>query len=140
MASSACNVLVTEDDPSIRSLLVTALRRRKVQLATATNGQEALQELQRQEWLVLVLDLMMPVVNGWEVIDWLAAHPERKPRTVIVVSAADRALLQSLDPSVVNAVIFKPFDVTQLTAYVKASCELPHGDRRSTRIVTDTEH
>jgi CheY-like chemotaxis protein len=139
MTSSACHVLVTEDDPSIRSLLSTALRRRKVQLATAANGEEALEQLQREEWLVLVLDLMMPVVNGWEVIDWLAAHPEHKPRTVIVVSAADREALQGLDPSVVNAVIFKPFDISQLTAYVKASCDLPHRDRRSTRVV-DAEH
>ena len=132
-------VLVAEDDPSIRALMATAFRRRKVQLAMAANGIEALEQLQSQEWLVLVLDLMMPEVNGWDVIAWLAANPERKPRTVIVVSATDRALLQDLDTSVVNAVIFKPFDIMQLSAYVKASCELPHPDRRRTRLVA-TDH
>src|SRR5947209_7424491 len=78
----------------------------------------------------LILDLMMPTLTGWEVIDWLAAHRERKPGTVIVVSATERELLRQLDPTVVNAVIFKPFDIHQLGAYVKASCELPHHDRR----------
>jgi CheY-like chemotaxis protein len=138
-AAQPCDVLVAEDDPSIRALMASAFRRRKVQMAMATNGTEALEHLQNQEWLVLVLDLMMPEVNGWDVIAWLAANPERKPRTVIVVSATDRALLQDLDTSVVNAVIFKPFDIMQLSAYVKASCDLPHPDRRKTRIV-DTDH
>ena len=68
----------------------------------------------------------------------VAANRERKPQTVIVVSATDRALLRELDPSVVNAVIFKPFDVMQLSAYVKASCNLPHVDRRRSRIVSAT--
>lgn len=128
-------VLVAEDDPAIRRLIASALSRRRLKLATAANGEEALQHLQSSEWLVLVLDLMMPAVTGWDVIAWLAEHPERKPKTVIVVSATDRTLLQNLDPTVVNAVIFKPFDIAQLSAYVKASCELQHDDRRRSRVV-----
>lgn len=112
-----------------------ALRRRRLNTRTASDGSEALELLARQEWGVLVLDLMMPKVSGWEVVEWLAANPEKKPKTVIVVSAADREMLRRLDPTVVNAVIFKPFDIFQLTAYVKASCELHHGDRRSARTV-----
>ena len=139
-AASQCDVLVAEDDPSIRALMASAFRRRKLQMALAANGDEALQHLQNKDWLVLVLDLMMPEVTGWDVIAWLAAHPERKPRTVVVVSATDRALLAELDPTVVNAVIFKPFDIMQLSAYVKASCELPHSDRRRSRIVSATDH
>lgn len=138
-AANRCPVLVAEDDPSIRSLLVAALRRRRLRSTTAADGSEALQHLQNQEWLVLVLDLMMPPVTGWDVIAWLAANPQRKPPTVIVVSATDRQLLRDLDPTVVNAVIFKPFDPQQLSAYVKASCELPHYDRRRSRIV-DAQH
>jgi CheY-like chemotaxis protein len=139
-AANPCAVLVAEDDPSIRALMASAFRRRKLQMALVSNGDEALQHLQNQEWLVLVLDLMMPEVTGWDVIAWLAAHPERKPRTVVVVSATDRAMLAELDPTVVNAVIFKPFDILQLSAYVKASCEMPHKDRRRSRIVATTEH
>ena len=132
-----CTVLVTEDDPSIRNLLAAAFRRRRLKLATASDGAQALELLERQEWLVLVLDLMMPTVTGWEVIAWLAEHPERKPNTVIVITATERSLLQNLDPTVVNAVIFKPFDIVQLAAYVKASCELGHRDRRKSRIVSE---
>ena len=134
-AARPCDVLVAEDDPSIRALMATAFRRRRLKPALAANGTEALQHLQSQEFLVLVLDMMMPEVNGWDVIAWLAANRERKPRTVIVVSASDRELLAELDATVVNAVIFKPFDIMQLSAYVKASCDLPHRDRRRSRIV-----
>ncbi len=101
-AATSCPVLIAEDDPSIRALLTTALRRRKLAVSAAADGRETLQHLHRQEWLVLVLDLMMPAVTGWDVIPWLAANRERKPQTVIVVSATDRALLRELDPSVVN--------------------------------------
>lgn len=139
-ATQGCPILVAEDDPAIRTLITTALKRRKLQLATAENGAEAIQHLRDREWLVLVLDLMMPTVTGWDVIAWLAANRDRKPKTVIVVSATDRTLLGEVDPTVVNAVIFKPFDVQQLTAYVKASCDLAHDDRRRTRIVPATEH
>ena len=45
--------------------------------------------LEENEWLVLILDLMMPAVSGWDVIAWLAAHRERKPNTVIVVTAVE---------------------------------------------------
>jgi CheY-like chemotaxis protein len=134
-AASCGPVLIAEDDPSIRYLIVSALRRHGLGLVTAANGREALQHLQTQRCVVLVLDLMMPDVTGWDVIAWLGAHPERKPKTVIVVSATERALLKEIDPMVVNAIIFKPFDVLQLSAYVKASCELPHYDRRRSRIV-----
>lgn len=135
-----CPVLVAEDDSSIRKLIASALRRRRLELATAANGAEALEHLQSREWLVLVLDLMMPTVTGWDVIKWLAANPHRKPKTVIVVSATNRELLRDLDPTVVNAVIFKPFDVQQLGAYVKASCDLAHTDRRQSRIVGAPDH
>lgn len=140
MRSSPCPVLVTEDESAIRTLLVAALRRRRLGVATASNGEEALRLLEEREWMVLILDLMMPVVTGWDVIEWLTQHPERKPNTVIVMSAADRSSLLTLNPAVVNALIFKPFDIAQVTAYVKASCELKHDDRRRSRVVTSTEH
>lgn len=134
-----CPVLLAEDDPAIRALITAALSGHRLEVTEAANGEEALEQLQRQEWLVLILDLMMPAVDGWEVIAWLAGRPEKKPKTVLVVSAAERTTLRELDPSVVNAVIFKPFDIVQLAAYVKASCELRHDDRRKSRLVTQAE-
>lgn len=128
-------VLVTEDDPELRKLFVLALKRRRIDVETAANGEEAIRFLRDHEWLVLVLDLMMPVVSGFEVVSWLADHPERKPKTSLVVSAMNREALQQLDPTVVNAIIFKPFDIAILATYVKKACELEQHDRRRARLV-----
>lgn len=128
-------VLVTEDDPAIRRLLAMTLRRRRLDVELAQDGTEALDALQRQQWDVMVTDLMMPRVNGWDVLRWLAEHPEHRPSSVIVVSAAGRDVLRDLDPTIVNAIIFKPFDVLQLGAYVKNAAERYAGDRRRLRPV-----
>jgi CheY-like chemotaxis protein len=127
-------VLVTEDDAAIRRLLLTTLRRRRLDVGAAEDGVEALEKLEKERWDVLVLDLMMPRMNGWELLRWLSAHPERCPGSVIVVSAADREALRELDPSVVNAIFFKPFDVMQLGTYVRGAATLGR-DRRHARTV-----
>jgi DNA-binding response OmpR family regulator len=131
---SSC-VLVAEDDPSLQRLLLVALRRRRCDVDVAGDGAEAIRLLQKHRWSVLVLDLMMPTLSGWDVIQWLAAHRQLVPRTVLVVSAADRSVLKDLDPSVVNGIFFKPYDVFQLTSYVKASVDLARPDRRHARLV-----
>ena len=138
--SDACRILVVDDDASLRKLMITAIRRRqRTHIEGAANGAEAIERLISDgPWTVLVLDLMMPTLSGWDVITWLAGDRARLPRSVIVVSAADREVLQKLDPSVVNALIFKPFDVFQLGAYVKAVCDLETADRRQRRLVTGT--
>jgi CheY-like chemotaxis protein len=125
-------VLVAEDDSAIRRLLATTLRRRRLEVVAVEDGAEALPLLQRERFDAMVLDLMMPRVNGWELVRWLGQHPDRRPGSVIVVSAADRDALHNLDPAVVNAIIFKPFDVMQLGAYVRsAACQ--GRDRRHAR-------
>lgn len=133
----SCRVLVAEDDAPLRQLLVTTLRRRYgTAVDAARNGAEAI-ELMRSgpRCGVLVLDLMMPTKSGWDVIAWLAENRERLPRSVIVVTAADRVILREIDPGVVNAIFFKPFDILQFGAYVQAACELGRDDRRKGRLV-----
>jgi DNA-binding response OmpR family regulator len=127
-------VLVAEDDVAIRGLLATTLRRRRMDVELAQDGAEALAALERESWDALVLDLMMPRVNGWELLRWLASHPDRKPPSVIVVSASDRDALRELDPGIVNAIIFKPFDVLQLGAYVRNAVDHNGSDQRRARV------
>lgn len=126
-------VLVAEDEAAIRRLLGTTLRRRRLDVELAEDGLAALRALERARWDVLVTDLMMPGFNGWDLLRWLRDHPERRPASVIVVSAADREMLRDLDPAVVNAIFFKPFDVLQLGAYVKNVAQRGGRDRRRAR-------
>lgn len=130
------DVLVVEDDTAIRRLLVVTLEHEGLNVTSASDGVEGIEALRERVFRVLVLDLMMPRVNGWDVIEWLREHPEKKPRSVIVVSAASRDVLRELEPSVVNAIVFKPFDVNELVGYIKACCAAPvDDDRRVKRMV-----
>ncbi|HVG25591.1 MAG TPA: response regulator [Thermoanaerobaculia bacterium] len=134
-----CRVLVVDDDPPLRKLIVAALRRgRHAHVEGVANGVEAIEQLREgAPWNVLVLDLMMPKLSGWDVLEWLAQHRSRVPQSVIVASAADRKILRELHPELVNAILFKPFDVFQLAAYVRSACRLREADRRRRRIIAE---
>ena len=130
-------VLVAEDDEGTLKLLEMLLRKRRVCTRVSRDGREAIEALAESCWDVLVLDMMMPVVTGWDVAEWLAQHPERRPRSVIVVSGAERESLTTLDPSTVNAIIFKPFDVKNLTQYVVGVARQHRDDRRQARVIEE---
>ena len=129
-------VLAVEDDVPIRRLLVSALTRAGLTVASARDGTEAIEAMQKETYTVLLLDLMMPRMSGWDVIEWLKAHPTSRPRSVIVLSAGKPDLLDSLEPAIVNAVVLKPFDLHELTAYVRSCCTADIvEDRRVKRLV-----
>lgn len=128
-------VLVVEDETPLLKLMVVALQREEITASTAQDGAEAIDCLSRDTYRVVLLDLMMPRVNGWEVIAWLKAHPDHRPYSLVVVTAADRNVFAELDPEVVNAIIIKPFDTWELTGYVKRCCEHDGQDRRKRRVV-----
>jgi DNA-binding response OmpR family regulator len=127
-------VLVVEDDPSIQRLIAATLRRRRFLIDVASNGAEAIAKLAANDYAMLTLDLMMPRVTGFDVIGWMALHPDRRPVSVAVISAAADNVFQKLDGTVVNAVFIKPFDVTVLGSYVSATLRHPP-DRRKVRLI-----
>ncbi len=132
-------VLLVEDDPSLRRLISLLLRHEGLPVTTATDGALAIEALRKDKFRVMILDLMMPRVTGWDVIAWLGENPSRKPRSVVVVSAADHDHFSAVDPTIVNAVIMKPFDARELTAYVDACTRTPlTTDRRRRRVIVRT--
>src|SRR5690242_4228335 len=105
-----CNrALVVEDDPAIRRLVEKLLMRRGITIDTAHDGKQAIDKLRGNGYAVVVLDLMLPEVNGYEVIAYIKSMTERVP--VVVVSAVSQQALKQLDYDVVKLVISKPFDV-----------------------------
>ena len=136
MSDNVACVLVVEDDAPLRTLLRLTLEREKVSVTAVTDGAEAIECLNRQEYRVVLLDLMMPRVSGWDVIDWLKEHPSSRPRTLIVVTAADRNVFAELDPDIVNAIIVKPFDTYEVAGYVRRCCDASvERDRRRKRLL-----
>jgi two-component system alkaline phosphatase synthesis response regulator PhoP len=118
------SVLVVDDDPNIRKMIVAALRRDGYQFLEAPNGREALDLMRERRPDVVVLDLMMPVLSGWDVLRERQGDAVLSRIPVIVVSA-------NRDPDVAVAVnagicafLPKPFDIGALSALVK-SCMPP---------------
>lgn len=121
----ALRVLVVDDDPSIRRMIVAALRRDGYVFSEAANGKEALDLMREHHPSVVVLDLMMPMVSGWDVLRERAAAPELLSIPVIVVSANRGPELASAMDKGICAFLPKPFDISVLSSLVR-SCVLPH--------------
>ena len=112
-------VLIADDDPAIRRLLETLVRREQISVDSASDGHEAIGLLEKNEYGVILLDLMMPNVNGFGVIEWLRANPRQQKAVVFVISAyADEAIRQ-VDTAIVAGVIHKPFDVSDVASLIR---------------------
>ncbi|MEA2568642.1 MAG: hypothetical protein QOI24_643 [Acidobacteriota bacterium] len=116
----AYRVLVVDDDPSIRRMIVAALRRDGYDFLEAPNGREALDLMRAEQPDVVVLDLMMPIVSGWEVLEERAAEPELRKIPVIIVSANRDPEVGAAMGQGVCAFLPKPFDIGALSALVRA--------------------
>jgi CheY-like chemotaxis protein len=113
-------VLIVDDDADIRLLLATALRQKALVTEEATDGREAIELLRQNAYAVVLLDLMMPVVDGLSVLDAIKADLPNPP-VVLVVTGASRSLIEQVDTSRIHGVIRKPFDPIEVAAIV-ASC------------------
>jgi CheY-like chemotaxis protein len=119
-------ILIVDDDPGIRLLLVTFLRRRGFRLLEARNGREALAEMRTDHIDLVVMDLMMPEVSGWEVLCERTADPLLLLIPMILVTANNsrEATADVLDKDV-YAVVAKPFDLDAFLTIVTTCLEDP---------------
>ena len=115
-------ILIVDDDDAIRALISRVLKREQYAVAHAVNGRDALEQLRAKSFGTVVLDLMMPVMTGFELIDYLNANSDAGKPCVIVVSATSESDLKSVASPVVHSVLRKPFDLVALVAAVR-SCD-----------------
>lgn len=80
-------ILVVDDDPDIRDLIQAILEAAGHNVTLAPDGQEALSKLKRKPYELVVLDIMMPTMSGYEVLEQIRAMPSRASTPVIVVTA-----------------------------------------------------
>jgi two-component system, chemotaxis family, chemotaxis protein CheY len=116
-SSSPRRVLVVDDDEEVRELLVELLAHEGYEVSAACNGQQALTKVLIHWPDVVLLDLVMPVMSGWQFLDLRPAYPMLDDLPVIVTSAVDGAAGDgSLD---VAAVVPKPFLLEAMLATVR---------------------
>jgi two-component system OmpR family response regulator len=111
-------ILIVEDEPDLLRALAQALREEGYAVDTATDGEDGLFKAESWEYDAVVLDVMLPKLDGWEVLSRLR---EAKKTAVLMLTARDqsRDRVRGLDTGADDYVV-KPFDLPELLARLRA--------------------
>lgn len=112
---SAKTILVVDDDPEIVTMVGLRLSKRGYRIVSATDGNEALEAARRERPALIVLDVMMPGRNGWEVARALKQDPVTEKVKIVMLTAIGHSVNEMTSPIYgADAYIDKPFDFTHL--------------------------
>lgn len=121
-------VLITDDDPGIRGLLATLTLQTGCTVDTAANGFEAIEKLRTGSYDLLLLDLMMPEMSGYDVVEWLKSM-EHRPAVMVVTAIHDNDANATLDGDVVTSILRKPFDVGAASDFIRVMASAVRDER-----------
>ena len=114
-------VLVVDDEIYILHILDFILGAENYDVVTATNGEQALQKVQEEKPDLVVLDIMMPKLDGYETCRLIKSDPKTKHIPVILLTAKGREVDQKLGREVgASDYITKPFSPSKLIERVQA--------------------
>jgi CheY-like chemotaxis protein len=111
------HILVVDDDSAIRDVVSDILELSDYRVKTATNGAEALENVRAEPPVAIFLDLMMPIMDGWEFLRRLRREPPFARVPVVIMSAARDAGLAA-DQLGAEAFLPKPFDLEAVLSLV----------------------
>ncbi len=112
-------VLVVEDEPDLLTVLSQSLREQGYAVDTATNGRDGLFKAVAGHYDAVVLDLMLPVMDGWTVLKQLRREGHLVPVLVLTARDALRDRVTGLDAGADDYVV-KPFELDELQARLRA--------------------
>lgn len=116
-------VLVADGDPSVRGLLEVIVRLLPAHPIVAGDGRSALELLVARSFDAIVLELMLPEVEGTEILEFLGREkPEMLPHVVIVTTVPERRWQTCRELNRVAAVIRKPFALQELQSAIRDCC------------------
>ena len=112
-------ILVVDDDEILHRLLTISMERAGFETLKATNGLEAIQVLQQQEVDCILLDLMMPMMDGMRFLYWLREE-EKKTTPVLVLTAMEKkGMAKDILQAGADGIIYKPIDVQEIMKKLK---------------------
>jgi CheY-like chemotaxis protein len=114
-AHESPSVLVVDDEPQVAWVLRFSLEHEGFHTYTASNGLEALEEIEKHRPSVMILDLMMPEMDGWTVLERIRRLPlGERPRVIIVSALTGPEEKAKASSHGADAFVPKPFDVEEL--------------------------
>jgi len=115
-------ILLVDDERSIRESLSKILGAENYEVVLAENGHEAIEKHGAQRIDLLILDLNMPVKNGWDTLDWLVKIDPVLPVVIITGRSNERALAETAGA---DALMEKPLDVPLLLQTIRELMDEP---------------
>lgn len=112
-------VLVVDDDDAIRTMVERVLKREQFEVDGARDGFEAIEKLTHNDYGTVLLDLMMPRVDGHGVLQYLENEKNAPRPWVIVMTANLQSAHETKAAKPVFRVLSKPFDISQLVSHVR---------------------
>ena len=112
-------ILVVDDDPIIRDMMVDILSLEGYAIDTARHGLEAMEILRGEESYLVFLDVMMPILDGKQVCEILEAEPQLRKRHIIVLMSAVDKLAEVSSLVNADATMPKPFFVDDVVRIVE---------------------
>jgi len=119
VAETTNSILVVEDDPAVRDALERALGFENYEVSVAKDGGEALSILRSESFDLLILDIMMPHVDGIEACKRIRANGDRTPILMLTAKAAVGDRVEGLDAGADDYMV-KPFALDELLARIRA--------------------
>lgn len=118
-------ILVADDEPTLLQLVAFTLRLEGYEVVTAQNGLEAVEKTQREGPDLVVLDVMMPKLDGFDVLQALKSDPETQGIPVIMLTGLsdDGSVVRGWDQDV-DCYLTKPFDPAELLSMVRRLIEV----------------
>jgi DNA-binding response OmpR family regulator len=123
-SKAKARILVADDDPEILTLLGLRLKQRGYEVIEASDGEKALEQAREQKPDLVILDVMMPQKNGWEVARELKQDAETKDLGIIILTAIGEKMNEITSPLYgADAYIDKPFEFDKLEKAIAAVLE-----------------
>ena len=131
-------ILVADDDAPIRDLYLLVAGRIGVEVDVVASGRDAIEALKTRKYDLALMDLNMPRLSGWEVLDFLRTRYDVRPRRLFIVTGFADQVISQADRDVVAAVLYKPVAAEELRQLV-TEC-LRGGELNFGAILKTTSH
>ena len=108
-------IMLADDDIEIRRILVRALNHLDAEILEASDGEEALETIIQRQPDLVILDVMMPTLSGWELCKYIRSKPNLEHIAVLMLTAIGRTVNEMTSPLYgADAYMDKPFDIQEV--------------------------
>lgn len=120
---NSVQILLAEDEEHIAQLIKFKLGKDGYQVTIAKNGEEAIEYISKNQWALLILDVMMPIHDGWKVLETLRNSPQSEVPVLMLTAKSYQKDIAKASELGATQFLKKPFDPKELSEVVRTLLE-----------------